>query len=449
MAAARRPTRPRIAGPAQATGPIGDVVLEQRFGWKWTLAFAGAVGLVVLFIYAVVVLVAVGVGVWGTNIPFVWGFDIINYVWWIGIANAASLLAAALLLRRTPWRTSINRYAEAVALFAVICAGLFPILHLGRPWLFYWVFPYPTSFGVWPQFRTPLTWDFFAILTHLIATAAFWYTGLIPDLAILRDRARRVWARRIFGVLALGWRGSARHWFHHQTAYHILAGLMLPLVVFMQSTVSLEFAVTLVPDWHQTRLPAWFVISGLMSGLAMVLLVALILRAALRLHAFITPGQIDAMCWLLLASGLVTGYSYAYEAFMSWYGGDAFQQAALIGRATGTFAPIYWGAILCTFGAVQALWFRAVRRSFWMLGAVAVLINIGVWLDRFSIVVIGMCRDYLPSIWRDYQASLWEWALLFGTIGLFLTLMLLFMRFVPVIAMSEIKHVGSPRDHAS
>ncbi|HYH17063.1 MAG TPA: NrfD/PsrC family molybdoenzyme membrane anchor subunit [Azospirillum sp.] len=414
----------------------GAIVLEQRFGWRWAAGFAAALGGVLVLAVACAGLFVWGVGVWGTNVPYVWAFDIINYVWWIGIANAASLLAAALVLRGARWRTSINRFAEAAALFAVLCAGLFPILHLGRPWLFHWVFPYPATFEVWPQFRSPLVWDFFAILTHIVVTALFWYVGLIPDLAALRDRARTRRGQVVFGALALGWRGSARHWLNHQKAYRILAALVVPLVVFMQSTVSFEFAVTVVPDWHRARFAPYFVVSGLLSGLAMVLVVALLVRTLLGLHELVTRRHIDIIAKLLLANAVVMAWSYGFEGFVAWQAGEHAWHSALE-KVTGPFAPLTWGAMLGTVGAAQALWFARVRRSAPALIAVGVLVNAGVWLDRLVIVVGGLYRDHLPSSWGTYGPTWWEAGLLAGTIGLFCALMLLFVRFVPAISMFE------------
>jgi Ni/Fe-hydrogenase subunit HybB-like protein len=435
-------------GPADAAradhGTIGGVVLRQRFGWRWLAAFAVAVAGSVLFVCATVVLVVRGTGIWGTNIPHVWGFDIVNYVWWIGIANAASLMAAAFTVRRAPWRGAINRFAESVALFSVICAGLFPILHLGRPWLFHWVFPYPASFGVWPQFRSPLVWDFFTILTHLVVTASFWYVGLIPDLAHLRDRARHRLARRTFGVLALGWRGSARHWRNHQRAYRTLAALLVAMVVFMQSTVSTEFAVTVVPEWHQARYPAYFVVSGLISGIGMVLVVALLARHLLDLHGFITVRHLDVVSWLLVANGVVMVWSYALEAFSSWYGGRvAFQSWTM--RAAGGSAWLYWGALACTALVPQVLWWRRMRRNAVVLLAVGLLVAAGIWLDRFMIVVGGLFGDHLPSAWEGYAPTGWEWSLLAGSVSIFGAMVLLFVRFVPVIPVFEV-HARRPEE---
>lgn len=415
----------------------GILVLEQPFTWRWTAGFAAATLVTLLFGVAFADLLVRGVGIWGTNVPYVWAFDITLYVYWIGVANAASLLSAVLVLRGAEWRSAINRAAEAVALFAVICAGLFPIIHLGRPWLFYWVFPYPPSFAVWPQFRSPLVWDFFAINTHLIVTTLFWYVGMIPDLAHLRDHDKAGRRTRIlYGLLALGWRGSARQWRIHRSAYHMLAGLVVPLVVFMQSTASFEFAITLVPEWHQTRLPPYFVVSGLMSGLALVLVVLLLMKRFLGLHRIITRQRIGLMCHLLIANGVLMLWAYGFDAYSSLLGSPT-QRDAFIARVTGDFAPLYWGALLCTAGAAQLLWVRAIRDSLWALLAIGLTINAGLWLDRFMTVVGGLQRTYLPSAWGGYAPTWPEVALLVGSLGLFAALTLLFVRFVPVIFIFE------------
>ncbi|WP_207462581.1 NrfD/PsrC family molybdoenzyme membrane anchor subunit [Azospirillum sp. SYSU D00513] len=429
--------RTALAGRHPPHRHAGLIVLDQPFTWRWMAAF-GAAALVVLLFGAVFVhLMVRGTGIWGTNIPYVWAFDITLYVYWIGVANAASLLSAVLVLRGTQWRSATNRAAEAVALFAVICAGLFPIVHLGRPWLFYWVFPYPATFGVWPQFRSPLVWDFFAINAHLIVTALFWYVGMIPDLAHLRDHERAGRRSRLaFGLLALGWRGSARQWRLHRSAYHLLAGLVVVLVIFMQSTASFEFAVTVVPEWHQTRLPPYFVVSGLMSGLALVLGVLLLMERFLVLHPMLAQRPREVIGWLLVANGIVMLWAYGFDAYSSWYSGPT-QREAFVARVTGAFAPLYWGALLCTAGASQLLWVPRIRHNAAALLAVALAISAGLWLDRFMVVVGGLYHTHLPSARGSYTPTLPEIGLLVGSLGLFAMLILLFVRFVPVIFLFE------------
>lgn len=422
-----------------ATSRVADVPLSPHFGWAWWLALLASGGLVALLGYTLISVTIIGVGVWGVNIPYVWGFDLINYAWWIGIANGASLFAATLVLRRHDLRTAVNRFAEGVALFAVICAGIFPIFHLGRPWLFYWTFPYPATFQVWPQFRSTLTWDFWAISTHVIVTSLLWYVGLIPDLATLRDRARRPIVQRIYGVFALGWRGSVRHWAYHQRAYRLVAILVLPLILIMQSTVAFEFAVTLVPDWHETRQPLHFVATGLAQGLSIVLLVAVLLRWGLRLGRYIDEGDVDLLGKLVLASALVSGYLYIDEIAAALLSGGLAQDATFA-RMTGEYAGLYWTAIVYSIVIPQLFWFRAARLSTVGGVFVGIAIGVGIWFDRFSIIVGGLQTDYLPSIGRGYSPTLPEKGLFLGTIGLFAALLLLFVRFMPVISMFETRH---------
>lgn len=421
------------------TREVSRIPLSPDFGWGWTISLIASVLMVLVLAYAIGALVFVGVGVWGTNVPFVWGFDLTNYVWWIGLANGCSLFAAILVLRRHSLRTAINRFAEGLALFSVICAGIFPIFHLGRPWLFYWMFPYPATFQVWPQFRSPLTWDFWAIITHLIVTTMLWYVGLIPDLATLRDRARLPMAKRVFAVFALGWRSSVRHWDFHQRAYRLVAIAVIPLVLVIQSTVAFEFAVTLVPDWHETRLPLHFVVTGLESGLALILLAAAALRGSLRLERHIDDEDMNLIGKLLLANALVAGYVYAGEVGVMVFA-DRYTEASTINRITGDYAGLYWGAIALAVVVPQALWFRRIRLNNGLCVLIGLAVTAGIWLDRLSIVVAGVQRDYLPSMWRTYAPTPPEWYLFLGTVGLFAALFLLFVRYLPVISMSETRH---------
>ncbi|MCB5175719.1 NrfD/PsrC family molybdoenzyme membrane anchor subunit [Microvirga lenta] len=429
-----------MASDVQAlTSPVAEVPLSPRFGWAWWVALVISGVLVLLLGYTLMSVVLVGVGVWGVNIPFVWGFDLINYAWWIGIANGASLFAASLVLRQHDLRTAVNRFAEGVAFFAVICAGIFPIFHLGRPWLFYWVFPYPATFQVWPQFRSTLTWDFWAISTHAIVTSLLWYVGLIPDLATLRDRARRKTVKKIYGLFALGWRGSVYQWAYHQRAYRLVAILVLPLILIMQSTVAFEFAVTLVPDWHETRQPLHFVATGLAQGLSIVLLVAVMLRWGLRLERYIDDRDVDLLGKLVLASALVSGYLYIDEIASAFLADPITRQSTLT-RMTGDYAGFYWAAIAYSVVIPQLFWLKVARQSVLAGVFVGFSIGVGVWLDRFSIIIGGLQTDYLPSIWRDYTPTIPEWGLFLGTVGLFAALVLLFIRFLPVVSMFETRH---------
>jgi len=421
------------------TTPVAEVPLSRRFGRIWWCALVVSGALVLLLGYTLVSVTILGVGVWGVNVPFVWGFDLINYAWWIGIANGASLFAAILVLRRHDLRTAVNRFAEGVAFFAVICAGIFPIFHLGRPWLFYWTFPYPATFEVWPQFRSTLTWDFWAISTHAVVTSLLWYVGLIPDLATLRDRARRKSVQRIYGVFALGWRGSVRHWAYHQRAYRLVAILVLPLILIMQSTVAFEFAVTLVPDWHETRQPLHFVATGMAQGLSIVLLVAVLLRWGLRLGRYIDEEDIDLLGKLVLASALVSGYLFLDEVISALLA-ERMTQEAMFNRMTGDYAGLYWTAIVYSILIPQLFWFRAARNSTIAGVFVGLAIGVGIWFDRFSIIVGGLQTDYLPSISRTYHPTLAETGLFLGTIGLFTAFLLLFVRFLPVVSMFETRH---------
>ncbi|MCG7393441.1 polysulfide reductase NrfD [Microvirga sp. ACRRW] len=422
-----------------STSRVADVALFRRFGLVWWIALAISGALVLLLVYALVSVALLGVGIWGVNIPFVWGFDLINYAWWIGIANGASLFAAILVLRRHDLRTAVNRFAEGVAFFAVLCAGIFPIFHLGRPWLFYWTFPYPATFEVWPQFRSTLTWDFWAISTHVIVTSLLWYVGLIPDLATLRDRARHKTVQKIYGIFALGWRGSVRHWAYHQRAYRLVAILVLPLILIMQSTVAFEFAVTLVPDWHETRQPLHFVATGLSQGLSIVLLVAVLLRWGLQLGRYIDEVDIDLLGKFVLTSALVSGYLYLDEIISALLA-DSLAQEATFNRMIGDYAGLYWTAIAYGVLFPQLLWFKAARQSTVAGVFVGFSIGIAIWFDRFSIIVAGLETDHLPSIGRSYSPTLPEVALFLGSLGLFVALLLLFVRFLPVVSMFEIRH---------
>ncbi|HET6628146.1 MAG TPA: NrfD/PsrC family molybdoenzyme membrane anchor subunit [Woeseiaceae bacterium] len=407
----------------------------------WLVGIAGFFAVSLLFFYSVTYVFAVGVGVMGVNIPVAWGFPIANVVWWIGIGHAGTLISAILLLLRQKWRTSINRFAEAMTIFAAGIAGLFPIIHLGRPWFAYWIVPYPSNMGVWPQWRSPLVWDLFAIATYIIVSILFWYVGLIPDLATLRDRSTRRWQQVFYGSLCLGWRGSALHWRRHQMAYLILAGLATPLVVSVHSVIALDFAVTIVPGYHSTVFPPYFVAGALFSGFAMVITIAAPLRAWFHLERLITPRHFDNMAKVMLAAGLIVIYGYAIEYFMAWYSGDPFARYILIRRALGAYAPAFWVMLACNVLLVQTLWLRRVRRNVWLLFAVALLVNVGMWSERFVIVLSSPHRDYLPSAWDVSFGTNWDYAMLVGSIGFFFFLMFLFIRWLPAVSISEVKEL--------
>ncbi|MGZ8435043.1 MAG: NrfD/PsrC family molybdoenzyme membrane anchor subunit [Candidatus Binatia bacterium] len=424
---------------ASVSDKIGAIVLQQPTGMRWWAGFGAAFLLLMLLLFAIAYLFVEGIGIWGVNVPVAWGFAIVNFVWWIGIGHAGTLISAVLLLLHQEWRTSINRFAEAMTLFAVACAGLFPILHLGRPELFYWLFPYPNTLGLQPQFRSPLVWDVFAVSTYLTISLLFWFVGLIPDLATLRDRSQSRAGRVIYGMLAMGWRGSARHWQRYQAAYLLLAGIATPLVVSVHTVVSLDFAVAIVPGWHTTIFPPYFVAGAIYSGFAMVLTLAIPLRAAYGLHDFITERHLQNMAKIMLATGLVVAYGYFMELFTAWYSTNEFEMYTAQNRMVGPYAPAYWALILCNVIVPQALWSERVRASPILLFVIAIIVNIGMWLERFVIVITSLHRDFLPSSWGNYLPTIWDWATFAGTLGLFLTLVFLFIRFLPMISIFEMR----------
>jgi Ni/Fe-hydrogenase subunit HybB-like protein len=391
---------------------------------------------------AVTVLFVQGVGVWGVDVPVMWGFAIVNFVWWIGIGHAGTLISAILLLLKQDWRTSINRFAEAMTLFAVACAGMFPLLHLGRPWLFYWLLPYPNTMALWPQWRSPLIWDVFAVSTYATVSLLFWYVGLVPDLATMRDRARNQWARYAYGLFSLGWRGSARHWDRYRTAYLLLAGLATPLVVSVHSVVALDFTVAIVPGWHSTIFPPFFVAGAIFSGFAMVVTIAVPLRAVYGLQDFITIKHLDNMGKILLATGMIVSYGYLMETFSAWYGHNPYEQYTMLdNRPFGPYAHTYWMMIGCNVILTQFLWIPYIRRSPSILWGVSILLNIGMWLERYVIIVTSLSRDYLTSSWSMYHGTIWDYMTYYGTIGFFVTLMFLFIRVLPAISITEMREL--------
>ncbi len=431
-----------------ASEQVADISLS----WKphpraWYIGFAISFCLLMLLFLAVTWLFIRGVGIWGVQIPVAWGFAIVNFVWWVGIGHAGTFISAFLLLMSQQWRNSINRFTEAMTLFAVACAGLFPLLHLGRPQVFYWLFPYPDTMGLWPQFRSPLVWDVFAVSTYLIVSLVFWYVGLIPDLATVRDLAKPLWKRRLYGVLALGWRNSARHWQRHQTLYLILGGLATPLVVSVHSVVSFDFSVAIVPGWHSTIFPPYFVAGAILSGFAMVLNIVIPIRKFYGLENMITSKHLNAMGCVMLVVALIVGYGYVVETLMAWYSGDEFEIFMILDRMTGHYSWIYWLVILCNVIVPQALWSRQVRLTPWKLFIVAAFANLGMWLERVVIVIQSLSKDFMTSSWQNYTPTFWDWATLFGTLGLFFTLLFLFIRFVPIISISEIRELVHERSH--
>lgn len=422
------------------TDKISSIVLRGT-PRGWYVGFFIAFAIVMILLFAVTYLFIMGVGIWGIDIPVAWGFAIANFVWWIGIGHAGTLISAILLLLRQQWRTSINRFAEAMTLFAVACAGLFPILHLGRPWFAYWLVPYPTIMGVWPQFRSPLVWDFFAVSTYGTISLVFWYMGLIPDLATLRDRTKRRFARVAYGLLSMGWRGDARHWLRYQKAYFLLAALATPLVVSVHSVVSMDFAVAIVPGWHSTIFPPYFVAGAIYSGFAMVLTIAIPLRHFYKLQDFVTMRHIDNMAKVMLATGMVVAYSYVMEMFMAWYSGSPPEQSQYLFRAFGAYFPWYWALLAFNIVIPQLLWIPRVRTNTVLLFLIAIVINTGMWIERFVIVVVSLSRDFMPSAWGLFNPTLWDVATLLGSIGLFFMLMFLFIRLLPMISIFELREL--------
>lgn len=431
-------------------GDPGDAALTERLvsvvctpprwmGPAIALALLGTLAGFCAMAYTVVT----GIGVWGNNIPVAWAFEITNFVWWIGIGHAGTFISAILLLLDQRWRTSINRIAEAMTLFAVLNAAIFPLLHLGRPWFFYWLLPYPATMGVWPQFRSALPWDVAAIGTYFTVSLLFWYLGLMPDLAAVRDRAPERWRRRIYGLFALGWRGTARQWNHYRVAYGLLAGLATPLVISVHSVVSMDFAITLLPGWHSSIFPPYFVAGAIYSGFAMVLTLIVPLRRLYRLHDLITEVHLDAMAKMLLVTGWVVVYAYVVEPFMAFWSGNRYEAYTfLFNRPAGPYALLYWASIAINSITPQLFWSRRMRRNASMLFVASILINLGMWLERYVLVVTSQQRDWLPSSWSMYHPTWVDLTILLGTLSLFLLLFLLFLRFVPFIPLSELKALG-------
>ncbi len=437
--------KPMVLGPghtyATITDKIGSIVLKDKTKKGWWLGLL--VGLILLTILhlAIALLFTIGVGVWGINIPVGWGFAIVNFVWWIGIGHAGTLISAFLLLMRQQWRQSINRFAEAMTLFAVACAGMFPLLHMGRPWVFYWMLPYPDTMGTWPQFRSPLVWDVFAVSTYGTISLLFWFVGLIPDFATLRDRTTSAVKKYIYGGLAMGWRGSAKHWHRYEMAYLLLAGLATPLVVSVHTVVSFDFTVGIIPGWHSTIFPPYFVAGAIYSGFAMVVTLAIPLRKYYGLEDFLTLHHIDNMGKILLATGSIVAYGYAMETFMAFFSGPhTHDHDMMVNRMTGPYGPIYWCLILCNIAIpLTLLWSSKVRRSTTAMFILSLVIQTGMWLERFVIVVTSLARDFVPSSWGMYYPTKIDWAVFGGTIGLFLTLFLLFIRFLPTLSIFEMR----------
>jgi molybdopterin-containing oxidoreductase family membrane subunit len=423
------------------TDKLTALVLTKNTPLAWFITTAIGFTLIMGFMVAVTYLLFKGVGIWGTNIPVGWAFPIINFVWWIGIGHAGTLISAILLLFKADWRTSINRFAEAMTLFAVLCAAIFPVIHTGRPWLAaYWLFPYPNAMTIWPNFRSPLIWDVFAVSTYGLVSLIFWFTGLIPDLATFRDKATHPVLKKIYGIGAMGWRGSARHWSRYENAYLILAGLSTPLVLSVHTVVSFDFASAIIPGWHATIFPPYFVAGAIYAGFAMVLTLTIPLRALYGLKDFITMRHIENMAKVMLVTGLVVVYGYSCEAFFGWYSGNELERFMLKNRMYyGPYAWSYWVLLLCNFIVPQLMWSKRLRNRTGVVFLVCMFINVGMWLERFVIIVTSLHRDFLPSSWEMYYPTVWDYLTLAGTIGIFTTLIFLFVRVLPLISIFEMR----------
>lgn len=430
-------------------GWISDAVArisEIKTPTWWWLAFGISFTMMLVCFAMIVYLMSTGVGVWGLGHPVMWGWAIVNFVWWIGIGHAGTLISAILFLLRQRWRTAVNRAAEAMTIFAVMCAGIFPVIHIGRIWLAWWLFPIPNANNIWPQFRSPLMWDVFAVSTYFTVSVLFWYMGLIPDLAVYRDRARTRIRKFFYGLFALGWTGSNRHWSNYEKAYLILAGLSTPLVLSVHSIVSLDFAVSQLPGWHTTIFPPYFVAGAIFSGFGMVLTLLIPIRKLCGLEDIITVRHVDLMCKVTLATGSIVGYAYGMEVFIAWYSGNPYERFAFWNRAFGPYWWAYWIMIACNVVLPQLFWFRKVRQNLIWVWVLSVLVNVGMWFERFVIVVTTLAREFLPANWGFYTPTWVDICTYLGTFGLFFTFFLLFMRFLPVIAIAEVKGVTPQAD---
>jgi molybdopterin-containing oxidoreductase family membrane subunit len=435
---------PLIEGDKSIAQVTHDVCapMEARPTALWWIALLISFSFLLLGAAAIAYQIAVGVGTWGLNRTVGWAFDITNFVFWIGIGHAGTLISAILFLFRQRWRTSVNRAAEAMTIFAVMCAGIFPVIHTGRPWFAYWMFPYPNTRGsLWVNFRSPLVWDFFAISTYFTVSAMFWFIGMLPDLATIRDRATAKWRRKLAGVLSLGWNGSYRAWQRYEVVYLMLAGLGTPLVISVHTIVSWDFATAVLPGWHATIFPPYFVAGAIFSGMAMVLTLMIIARKLMRLEDYITLRHIDRMCKLVITTSGIVGLAYGTEFFTALYSGSSYEQFVFLNRALGPLFWAYWTMVGCNVFVPQLLWFRRVRAYVPAVFAICILVNVGMWFERFVIIVTSLSRDFIPANWFHYAPSRVEVATLLGSFGLFFTLFLLFCRFIPVIAVAEVKGV--------
>lgn len=421
------------------TEAVSRIVEGKPTKW-WYGLFTVSVALTIMLVANLAYLFWEGTGIWGLNNPVGWGWAIVNFVFWVGIGHAGTLISAILFLLRQRWRTSINRFAEAMTIFAVICALLFPAIHVGRVWVLYWVFPVPNQMGMWPNFRSPLLWDTFAVGTYFTCSLLFWYVGLVPDLATLRDRAKTRIKKILYGLFALGWRGGNRQWRHYELSYLVLAGVSTPLVLSVHSIVSTDFATSLLPGWHTTIFPPYFVAGAIFSGFAMVMTLSLIARKVFNLEDIITPKTLERMNKIILLTGTMVGYAYSMEFFIAWYSGNEYERFAFINRAFGPYAWAYWIMVSCNVIVPQLFWFKKLRYSIPVMFVASIFVNVGMWFERF-VIVVTLSRDYLPSSWDYYSPTIYDIMLLVGSFGLFFTLFLLFLRYLPMVAISEVKGV--------
>tara|TARA_B100000427_G_scaffold103252_1_gene85372 strand:- start:26582 stop:27964 length:1383 start_codon:yes stop_codon:yes gene_type:complete len=441
--------RPDLVVPGETFESVTEIVsrpMEMKLPSWWLIAFCVAVSGVLLLKSMIAYLIWEGIGIWGLNNPVGWGYAIVNFVFWVGIGHAGTLISAILFLFRQKWRTAINRFAEAMTIFAVICAGIFPGIHIGRQWLAYWLFPIPNSMGMWPNFKSPLLWDVFAVSTYFTVSLLFWYVGLVPDLATIRDRAKSKVRQVIYGVFSLGWRGSNRHWQNYEKAYLLLAALATPLVLSVHSIVSFDFAVSQLPGWHTTIFPPYFVAGAIFSGFAMVVTLMVLARQLFNLKSLVTIGHLERMNKIILLTGMLVGYAYGMEFFMAWYSGYQYETFAFINRASGPYAWAYWIMVSCNVISPQLFWFKKCRTSIPIMFIISIFVNIGMWFERFVITVTSLHRDFLPSSWGYYSPTWVDVCTFIGSFGLFFTLFLLFLRFLPSISISEIKNVMPEAD---
>lgn len=412
----------------------------------WVIVLCGSATLAAFLFSLIGYLIYEGVGIWGLNNPVAWGYAIVNFVFWVGIGHAGTLISAILFLFRQQWRTSINRFAEAMTIFAVICAGVFPGIHIGRVWVAYYLFPIPNQMGMWPNFRSPLLWDVFAVSTYFTVSLLFWYVGLIPDLATIRDRASNGLRKKIYGVFALGWRGATSHWQHYERAYLLLAALATPLVLSVHTIVSFDFAVSQLPGWHTTIFPPYFVAGAIFSGFAMVVTLMVLARKLFGLEKIMTMHHLECMNKIILATGSMVGYAYGMEFFIAWYSGNEYESFLFLNRAFGPYAWAYWTMITCNVGIPQLFWFKKVRTSIPAMFIISIFVNIGMWFERFVITVTSLSQDFLPSSWAYFSPTWVDISMLIGSFGLFFTLFMLFLKFLPMIAVAEVKTV-MPQAH--